>query len=60
MILENPNQFFVPKMNLISWKFQVKDVIFTVGESNLVSWALDRLGVQLEKDVPGFPEGSKK
>jgi alkylhydroperoxidase family enzyme len=39
---------------------QLMDVIFTVGEYNLVSWALNSLGVQLEKGVPGFPEGSKK
>jgi 4-carboxymuconolactone decarboxylase len=39
---------------------QLIDVIFTVGQYNLVSWALNSLGVQLEKDVPGFPEGSKK
>ena len=38
---------------------QLMDVIFTVGEYNLVSWALNSLGVQLEKGVPGFPEGSK-
>jgi len=39
---------------------QLMDVIFTVGDYNLVSWALNSLGVQLEKGVPGFPEGSKK
>lgn len=39
---------------------QIMDVIFTVGDYNLVSWALNSLGVQLEKGVPGFPEGSKK
>ena len=39
---------------------QLMDVIFTVGEYNMVSWALNSLGVQLEKDVPGFPKGSKK
>ena len=39
---------------------QPMDVIFTVGEYNLVSWALNSLGVQLEKGVPGFPEGSQK
>ncbi len=39
---------------------QLMDVIFTIGEYNMVSWALNSLGVQLEKGVPGFPEGSKK
>ena len=39
---------------------QLMDVIFTVGQYNLVSWALNSLGVQLDKGVPGFPEGSKK
>ncbi len=39
---------------------QIMDVIFTVGDYNLVSWALNSMGVQLEKGVPGFPEGSKK
>ncbi len=38
---------------------QLMDVIFTVGEYNLVSWALNSLGVQLEKGVPGFQEGLK-
>ena len=39
---------------------QLMDVIFTVGDYNMVSWALNSLGVQLEKGVPGFPEGSKR
>ncbi len=39
---------------------QLIDVIFTIGQYNMVSWALNSLGVQLEKGVPGFPEGSKK
>ncbi len=39
---------------------QLMDVIFTVGQYNLVSWVLNTLGVQLEKGVPGFPEGSKR
>ncbi len=38
---------------------QLMDMIFTVGEYNMVSWVLNSLGVQLEKGVPGFPEGSK-
>jgi len=39
---------------------QLMDVIATVGQYNLVSWALNSYGVQLEEGVPGFPEGSKK
>ncbi len=39
---------------------QLMDVIFTVGDYNMVSWALNSFGVQLEKGVPGFPEGSKR
>ena len=39
---------------------QLMDVIFTVGQYNLVSWALNTLGVQLDKGVPSFPEGSIK
>ena len=34
---------------------QVVDVIFTVGQYNLVSMALNSLGVQLDDGVPGFP-----
>ena len=32
------------------------DLIFTVGQYNLVSMALNTLGVQLEEGVQGFPE----
>jgi len=39
---------------------QLMDVIFTVGDYNVVSWALNSMGVQLEEGVPGFPEGSIK
>jgi len=39
---------------------QLMDVIFTVGQYNLLSWALNTLGVQLDEGVPSFPEGSKK
>ncbi len=39
---------------------QLIDVIFTVGQYNLVSWALNSLGVQLEKGVTGFPEELRK
>ena len=38
---------------------QVMDVIASVGQYNLVSWMLNSCGVQLEKGVPGFPEGSE-
>ncbi|MBI5602282.1 MAG: carboxymuconolactone decarboxylase family protein [Deltaproteobacteria bacterium] len=38
---------------------QLLDLIFTVGQYNLVSWALNSLGVPLDKGIPGFPEGSK-
>jgi alkylhydroperoxidase family enzyme len=36
---------------------QMMDVVFTVGQYNMVSWALNSFGVQLEEGVPGFPEG---
>jgi alkylhydroperoxidase family enzyme len=39
---------------------QLIDVIITVGQYNMVSWALNSLGVQLEEGVPGFPKDSKK
>lgn len=32
------------------------DLIFCVGQYNLVSMALNSLGVQLDADVPGFPK----
>ena len=35
---------------------QLMDVIFTIGQYNLVSWALNTLGVQREKGLPSFPE----
>ncbi|MFN0091870.1 MAG: carboxymuconolactone decarboxylase family protein [Acidimicrobiales bacterium] len=34
---------------------QLMDVVFTVGQYNLVSWALNSFGVQLDEGVPGFP-----
>ncbi len=40
-------------------KKQLMDVVFTVGQYNLVSWALNSFGVQLDDGVPGFPEGSE-
>ncbi len=35
---------------------QMMDVVFTVGEYNLVSMALNSFGVQLDDGVEGFPE----
>jgi alkylhydroperoxidase family enzyme len=37
---------------------QIIDYIFTVGQYNLVSMALNSLGVEREKGVEGFPPGS--
>ena len=37
---------------------QLMDVVFTVGQYNMVSWMLNSFGVQLEEGVPGFPEGA--
>ena len=37
-------------------KEQIMDLIFTVGQYNLVSMALNSLGVQLEDDAKRFPE----
>jgi alkylhydroperoxidase family enzyme len=34
---------------------QLMDVVFTVGQYNLVSMALNSLGVQLDEGFPGFP-----
>jgi alkylhydroperoxidase family enzyme len=34
---------------------QLMDVVFTVGQYNLVSMALNTLGVQLDEGIPGFP-----
>jgi 4-carboxymuconolactone decarboxylase len=39
---------------------QLMDVVFTVGLYNLVCWALNSFGVQLEEGIPGFPDGSNK
>ena len=33
------------------------DVVFTVGNYNLVSMALNSLGVQLDPGLAGFPKG---
>lgn len=35
---------------------QMMDLVFTVGEYNLVSMALNSFGVQLDDDLEGFPE----
>lgn len=35
---------------------QLMDLVFTVGQYNLVSMALNSFGVQLDPDVEGFPE----
>jgi len=37
-------------------KEQLMDLIFTVGQYNLVSMALNTLGVQLDEGVQGFPK----
>ena len=37
-------------------KEQLLDLVFTVGQYNLVSMALNTLGVQLEKGAQGFPD----
>jgi len=37
---------------------QMMDAVFTVGQYNMVSMALNTLGVQLDEGVPGFPEGA--
>ena len=39
---------------------QLLDLIFTVGEYNLVSMALNSAGIQLDPGIPGFPEGAGK
>ena len=38
---------------------QLIDVVFTVGNYNLVSMALNTLGVQLDPGLAGFPPGKK-
>jgi alkylhydroperoxidase family enzyme len=35
---------------------QLMDTVFTVGQYNMVSWALNSFGVQLDEGVPGFPD----
>jgi alkylhydroperoxidase family enzyme len=36
---------------------QLIDLVFTVGQYNLVSMALNTLGVQRDEGFPGFPAG---
>ncbi len=38
---------------------QLMDIVFTLGQYNMVSWMLNSFGVQLEEGVPGFPEGAE-
>ena len=38
---------------------QMMDVVFTVGEYNLVSMAINSFGIQLEPGVTGFPRGAR-
>ncbi len=35
---------------------QLMDVVFTIGQYNLVSWALNTFGVQRERGLPSFPK----
>jgi len=35
---------------------QLMDVVFTIGQYNLVSWALNTLGVQRDEGIGGFPQ----
>ena len=35
---------------------QMMDLVFTVGQYNLVSWALNSFGVQLDDSLTGFPK----
>jgi alkylhydroperoxidase family enzyme len=37
-------------------KHQLMDLVFTVGQYNLVSMVLNSLGLQLEKGMKGFPK----
>ena len=38
---------------------QLMDLVFTIGQYNMVCWVLNSFGVQLEDGVPGFPKGSE-
>ena len=39
---------------------QLIDLVFTVGQYNLVSMALNTLGVPLDEGIPGFPESARR
>jgi 4-carboxymuconolactone decarboxylase len=39
---------------------QLMDLVFTVGQYNLVSMALNSFGVQLDEDATGFPDTSSQ
>ncbi|MBT4160194.1 MAG: carboxymuconolactone decarboxylase family protein [Gammaproteobacteria bacterium] len=39
---------------------QIMDMVFTVGEYNMVSMALNTFGVQLDSGIPGFPDEADK
>ncbi len=48
-----------PTWKALSERFgeqQLMDLVFTVGQYNLVSMALNTFGVQLDEGVPGFPK----
>lgn len=38
-------------------KNQLMDLVFTVGQYNLVSWALNSFGVQLDEGLPSYLDG---
>jgi len=45
--------------NVLAEKYnihQLMDVVFTIGQYNLVSWALNTLGVQRDEGIGGFPK----
>ncbi len=45
--------------NVLAEKYnthQLMDVVFTVGQYNLVSWALNTYGVQRDEGIGGFPK----
>jgi alkylhydroperoxidase family enzyme len=44
------------KLDIKYNKHQLIDLVFTVGQYNLVSMVLNTLGIQLEENVDGFPK----
>jgi len=57
--LFNNSFIFDATWNALAEKYnthQLMDVVFTVGQYNLVSWALNTLGVQRDEGFKGFPE----